>query len=160
MTEILSDADKRANKWTPWYFVMFFVFIAIINGIFVVMATSTHRGLITENAYQKGLDYNDDILAVEKQTKLGWNGTFGFEKNTLTFALNDKQGTAIEQADAVAYLSRVAQDGDDFSVKLVHNKQGQYKQKISFPAKGQWNVTVAVKWNQKNYQQSTRITAK
>ena len=65
-----SDMAKR-DRIIPLYFVAFFVFIAIMDGIFVYLATTTHSGVVTENAYQKGLNYNQYITAYDQQEMLG-----------------------------------------------------------------------------------------
>jgi len=49
------------DKLIPWYFVIFFLVLFIVDGIFVYLATSTHTGVVTENAYEKGLRYNEVI---------------------------------------------------------------------------------------------------
>lgn len=151
---------KPSDKWIPWYFVAFFVVIAIVDGIFVTVAVSTHTGVIVENAYQKGLDYNQSIAAVEKQEQLGWQGNIALVGSTLSFYLTDKQNHAIDEAMVTAYFSRVMNAGDDFSVKLPHSANGVYNDNISFPFKGQWDVRIAAQWNQQHYQQSKRITVR
>ena len=65
---------NKNDKWIPWYFVLFFATIAICDAVFVGLALSTHRGLVTEHAYQKGLEYNHTIAAAEQQDGLNWQG--------------------------------------------------------------------------------------
>ncbi|MCH2038403.1 MAG: FixH family protein [Rickettsiales bacterium] len=88
----MADVVQRRDKLIPWYFVMFFVFLAIVDGTFVTIATSTHRGLVTDNAYEKGLNYNETISAYDAQKNLNWDSTLHYEQPLLTFALKDEQG--------------------------------------------------------------------
>ena len=81
----MQSGPRKSDKWIPWYFVAFFVVLAILDGIFVTIAATTHTGVITENAYQKGLDYNEVVAASEEQDEIGWVGNIGFEKSTVTF---------------------------------------------------------------------------
>jgi len=152
-----SDMSKR-DRIIPLYFVAFFVFIAIMDGIFVYLATTTHSGVITENAYQKGLNYNQYIDAYNQQEIVGWNGNIDFIKSSLIFQLNDKQGQPIETAKVVAHISRSTKSGLDFEVLLYHNARGSYENNaVNFPLKGQWDIRVVAEWNQQKYQQSKRI---
>ena len=152
-----SDMAKR-DRIIPLYFVAFFVFIAIMDGIFVYLATTTHSGVITENAYQKGLNYNQYITAYDQQEMLGWNGDIGYTQPALFFQLNDKQGQPIVGAKVVAHISRATKSGLDFEVLLYHKAEGKYESNaMNFPLKGQWDIRVVAEWNQQKYQQSKRI---
>jgi nitrogen fixation protein FixH len=148
---------KTSDKWIPWYFVAFFVVLAILDGIFVAIAVSTHTGVVTEHAYKKGLDYNKTVAASERQDILGWHGRININGTLLSFYLEDKNGSVIEHAYVKAYFSRSTQDGYDFSEPLVSQSNGNYSKNIDFPLKGQWDVIIEVQWNQKQYQQSKRI---
>lgn len=55
------------DRIIPWYFVMAFAVIFAVNGLFVYLATSTNKGVVTENAYEKGRDYNHIVEEVRKQ---------------------------------------------------------------------------------------------
>ncbi|MBT3456800.1 MAG: FixH family protein [Thiotrichales bacterium] len=146
------------DRIIPLYFVAFFVVIAIFDGIFVYLATSTHSGVVTENAYQKGLNYNQYIDAYNLQEIEGWIGHIEFTGSSLIFQLNDKQGKPIETAEVVANISRSTKSGLDFVVLLVHMTNGRYENKaIKFPLKGQWDIRVLAQINQKKYQRSKRI---
>ena len=51
----------------PWYFVIAFIIVFAVNGVFVYTAINTNRGVVTENAYEKGLDFNRIVAEVRKQ---------------------------------------------------------------------------------------------
>lgn len=163
MPEIVKNHPKgwrKSDKWIPWYFVAFFVVLAILDGIFVTIAFSTHTGVVTENAYKKGLEYNQTVAASEKQEALGWHGRIGLDDSLLSFYLEDKNGGAIEGAYVKAYFSRATQAGHDFSASLASKAGGNYNKEINFPLKGQWDVVIEAQWNQQQYQQSKRIIVK
>jgi nitrogen fixation protein FixH len=146
------------DRIIPLYFVAFFVAIAIFDGIFIYLATSTHSGVVTENAYQKGLNYNQYIDAYNQQEIVGWSGNIDFIKSSLIFQLNDKQDQPIETAKVVAHISRSTKSGLDFKVLLEHKSKGMYENKtINFPLKGQWDIRVLAQRNQQKFQKSKRI---
>lgn len=151
---------RKSDKWIPWYFVAFFVVLAILDGAFVTIALSTHRGVVTDNAYQKGLNYNQTIAASERQDALGWAGTISFESGMLLLALSDKDQVAIKEANVTAYISRPAQAGFDFSVPLELNTEGVYSNNVIFPTKGLWNVRIMATWQQQQYQKSQNIVVR
>jgi nitrogen fixation protein FixH len=52
--------------------LIFFGVIFVVNGVFIYLARSTFTGVSTEDAYHKGLAYNDVIRAAGSQHTLGW----------------------------------------------------------------------------------------
>lgn len=155
-----AQKQTKKDKWIPWYFVIFFVVLAILDGIFVTIALSTHTGVVTENAYQKGLEYNQTLAASKQQEKLGWHGTATFAQPSLSFSLKDANGRAIQGAIVTAYISRATQGGHDFQAVLADGGDGTYSRNITFPLKGQWDITIAVIWKQQQHQQSQRVLVK
>ena len=154
----MHNKESFRDRIIPLYFVAFFVVIAIFDGIFVYLATSTHSGVVTENAYQKGLNYNQYNDAYNQQEIEGWEGYIEFTGSSLIFELNDKQGQPIETAEVVAHISRSTKSGLDFEVLLEHESKGRYESKaINFPLKGQWDIRVLAQKDQKKHQKSKRI---
>lgn len=151
------EAVKKSDKWIPWYFVAFFVVLAILDGIFVYIATSTHTGVVTDEAYQRGLDYNDTIAAAEAQVALGWSGTVELRNGQLVGVLSDANGRAMVGARAQAHFFRPTQDGSDFSVSLSEVSDGRYVSPVINAVPGQWDVRIFVEWKQKQFQTAERI---
>lgn len=151
-----STIDKR-DKWIPWYFVAFFVGLAIMDGIFVYLATSTFTGVVTDQAYERGLKYNETVAAAEAQAELGWVGAAALEGNrTFSFTLSEG-AEALIGADVVAEFTRPTQSGVDFQVPLTGWHNGTYSAQVDFPLEGVWDVRVYVTWKQQQYQHSQRL---
>lgn len=55
------------DRLIPWYFVMAFLVVFAVNGLFIYLATSTNRGVVTENAYEKGLAFDRIVEASRKR---------------------------------------------------------------------------------------------
>ena len=69
---IVRILSKNKDNIIPYYFVLFFIIIAFLDSIFVFIAFYSFRGVIIENSYEKGLKYNQTIIASEKQELLNW----------------------------------------------------------------------------------------
>lgn len=50
---------KQSGLWVLWSLLLFFLVFASVDAFFVYKALSTHTGVVTENAYEKGLHYNE-----------------------------------------------------------------------------------------------------
>ena len=63
----MTRTDTFKDKLMPWYIVLFFVVFTIVLAGFAVIAHRTHTGVVTENAYKKGLAYNDVIKEADEE---------------------------------------------------------------------------------------------
>ena len=140
------------DRLIPWYFVMFFVFIALVNSVMVTLAVRTHTGTVTSHPYEKGLAYNRVVEAQEHQAALRWKGMISYTDGVMRFALKDSRGMPVVPEQAVATITRPTQAGMDFSVTLDGGLAP-----IRFPAKGLWDVRVDAVARGEHYQQATRM---
>lgn len=150
-------ASKPIDKWIPWMFVLFFVVIAVLDGIFVTLAVRTHTGTVSDRAYEDGLAYNDTLDRAEKMAALGWSADIALDGGALVLTLKDKDGAPLDGAEAVAKLTRPVQDGIDFETVLQGVGSGVYRAPVSFPLPGQWQVRIFASWQGRLYQHSRTI---
>lgn len=158
MEQVLETPKNPKDKWIPWYFVVFFAVIALLDGIFVYMAVSTQTGVVTENAYEKGLNYNEIIKAAKAQPVLQQKAVF--ENGLLRWQLADENGIPITNAFVNAQIIRPVQDGLDFDVRLMHKGEGIYEAPLKLPAPGQWKAQLKSTWNQQDYQTSLTFVSR
>ncbi|MFC4349477.1 FixH family protein [Kordiimonas lipolytica] len=158
MTAMTKEELEKSSRWIPWSIVGFFVVLAILDGIFVYLATSTHPGVVTEHAYEEGLRYNETVAAAEKQDALGWQTELDLVAgSSLMLTLSDAESRFIDGASVRAEISRPTQAGMDFELNLEQSGAGTYEAAVSFPEPGQWEVRIFVEWQQKQYQQAKRV---
>lgn len=147
----------------PWIFVAFFSVIFIVDFSYMYVAEKTWRGLVTDDSYQKGLNYNQTIGAFNQQKQLGWSSEIYYDvvaskSGNLRVKLVDKNGHIIKDATVVANIKRPVQEGYDFSVPLVFNKStSNYQAKINFPLIGQWAIEIVASKNSDSYQDGKRL---
>lgn len=137
---------RKSDKWIPWYFVLFFAAIAIIDGTFVTLAIKTHTGMVTEHAYEKGLAYNEILDKAAAQTQIDINQKAAFKDGVLSWNLSTKKGQNIKDAKVTARLFRPAQDGYDFDVLLENKENGLYEARPRFPLPGLWMARLEAQW--------------
>jgi nitrogen fixation protein FixH len=65
--QTLQQANKKEGRKALFYLLSFFVIFASVDAFFVYKAISTHTGVVAENAYEIGLNYNDVIAEAKKQ---------------------------------------------------------------------------------------------
>ena len=153
----MQDAIRKSDRWIPWYFVLFFVVLAILEIIFVGIANRTDTGVVVEHAYEKGLQYNKTIKEYATQDNTGWKGEISVWKETLLFHLEDASHTPLTGAAVVAHVVRPTQKGYDFVITLEETDKGIYSAQIYFPLQGQWDIKVSAQWQEQSYQIHKRV---
>lgn len=152
----MADAtDKKPiDKWIPWFVVLFFLCFMSVDAVMVTLAVKTQTGVITENAYEKGLTYNRAIDAAENQKSWGWTHKLSLTDRHLSFMLNNDEGRPIDQAIVRAKIIRPIQDGQDFEIQLSLTPNSTYEADIPFPQAGLWTIRIYATWMDKQYQAS------
>tara|TARA_B100002019_G_C21012668_1_gene470787 strand:- start:250 stop:495 length:246 start_codon:yes stop_codon:yes gene_type:complete len=59
--------NRKSGRIFLFSLIAFFVVFASVDAFFVFKALSTHTGVVAENAYEIGLNYNDVIEEAKKQ---------------------------------------------------------------------------------------------
>lgn len=162
MSSLAQNNAKPAlkDRLIPWYFVLMFLIVFAVNGVFVYVAVNSNSGVVTENAYEKGLNYNQTIDLAKAQEALGWVGGIQYGNGLLSFHLRDKEQVPLSGAKVVAYISRPIESGYESEVILPETAVGVYIEKISFPQKGQWDIIVEAIWKNQHYQIRKRLVVK
>lgn len=150
MVEAISSPNPK-DKWIPRYFFMFFVVVALLDGIFVYMAVSTQTGIVTENPYKKGLAYNQTLEKARAQPIL--NHKVSYADGILRWVL------PLTKASVTASIRRPVQDGYDFDITLRHKGDGVYEAKPALPLPGAWTAELKATWDSKQFQTSHAFIA-
>jgi nitrogen fixation protein FixH len=139
------EGETERGRWIPWIFVGCFGIVLVVNGIMVYVAATTWTGIAVNRAYDKGLTYNRNLEAAERQTALGWEASLVTEMaeglvGTLEVALNDADGSPLYRADVVVAFERPTHEGHDFAVELVQDGAGTYTAPFTAPLPGVWDL--------------------
>jgi len=143
----MARIKQRDNKWIPWYFVLFFAVIAVVDGGMVYTAITTQTGLVTEQAYEKGLAYDKILDRGAAQAKSGITQKAIYENGVLRWTLH-LNGAPLTAAHVTAHIVRPVQDGHDFDLVLKSVGGGVYESKVMPPFRGLWRAGLEAKWNE------------
>lgn len=153
----MTTAAPFRDRLIPWYFVLFFLFVALVDGIMVTLALRGYGGTVTEHPYEKGLAYNEVVKAATAQKALGWQGGIKYSKGTLTLTLRDRDNHPVHLDHAASRFSRPLQAGMDFEAILHQASPGVWEAEARPPLPGLWEVRVYARQGDYRYQQSKRI---
>lgn len=144
----MTSQVKKSRKFPIWgWFYVFFGVMLVANGFMVYWANNSFTGLVTKEAYEKGLNYNQTLAEKATQAELGWGSMFDLSpisedglKQKVTFKLRSKNADAITGANVALTLFRPTKDGMDETFELIEAPNtGDYEAIITLPQKGQWD---------------------
>lgn len=119
----------------------FFGLMAVANAFFVYYAVGTFNGFEANDAYRRGLAYNERIAAAEDQASRGWTANAKYEVGSgqLSIDLSQPGGVPVAGLTARGRVVRPATDREDRVLELSETQSGSYVAAIRL-APGQWVV--------------------
>jgi len=160
-------AQRRPGWWYPYIFVGVFGVVLAVNLVFMYSAVSTFTGIETQEAYDKGLAYNQVIAKAKAQEKLGWTvdatllpasspDAASHESNVVVSVL-DKAGQPVSGLSVKAKFIRPTKEGFDTNAELMEQGGGRYVATVKLPLAGQWDLKVAAHKGEIDYQLGQRV---
>ncbi len=123
----------------------FFGVIFAVNGVMTYFALSTFSGLAVDDAYRKGLRYNQQIAAADAQTAKGWQGELIYRDGSgiLSLTLVDKAELPLRNLRVEGVLGRPASAQEDRAIAFVQTGPGVYEATVGLLSGGQWSARLS-----------------
>lgn len=124
----------------------FFGTIFFVNGIFLYNAIQTYTGVVANEPYRKGIEYNTRIKAQRTQDGLGWTHAVTLDpEGSIMVDLKDKSATAVRGVEVTALVGRPSTRSHDTTITLKPDEQGRYIAAVQPFEAGNWLVKVDVR---------------
>jgi nitrogen fixation protein FixH len=120
----------------------FFGLIIATDAYLVYKAVSTFGGIETDDAYRKGLAYNDRIATERAQDALGWTKDARIEKGELRVSIRDQNQKGVENLEIKAVMGRPATNEHDRVLTLTQVGSGEYTAPVGEVEPGIWVATM------------------
>lgn len=155
---------RKPGWWYPYIFVAGFGVVIAVNGIMAYFATSTFTGLWTQNAFDKGVAYNQNLALAEAQALMGWTVETkvapvdgDLPRANVAISYVDRDGRPVEGLEVVATFKRPTVGGHDFEAPLSAVGSGTYGAIIDLPLKGLWDLEAVALGVTESYQHAHRF---
>jgi nitrogen fixation protein FixH len=110
------------------WFLGFFGFMFVVNGIFLWTAITTFPGEDVDKSYLAGIDYNQELARRAAQEAAGWQAEIGSvrtgEAEVLTVRLMTRDGLALPAFETHALLRHPSNRNLDQTLALTANGGG------------------------------------
>lgn len=174
MTDSIAPQTKRISQdnpsaWrNPWALslIVLISVVLLVNISFITLAFVTSPGLVTEDYYEKGQDFEKNVTKrIAARSQLGWSYNTDFPQNPLlnraeTYRVNlvDKAGMPLNDATVFLKAYRPSDADADFHVAMAETIPGVYEASVSYPLKGIWEITIDIERNQDVYDFTRRAS--
>lgn len=141
------EPRKITGKMVLLWMVCFFGVIITVNMVFMYLALNTWPGLTTEDAYKKGLAYNQTLDAAARQTAMGWLSTVKADlgtgpDKTITINMTDKARAPLTGLVVTATVERALGAHETQIISISESAPGVYSGIMKEPEQGRWLVEI------------------
>ncbi len=156
-SQVEDNQNVASNKYAlhnPWIRVWLGLLgvVVLVNVGFITMAFVSSPGLVTEDYYEAGRAYENNVVKMAAaKNNLRWETNFHIPRafvvnktDVLRFNAVDANGLPVEGADVQVTAYRPSDASADFVVKLDSVGPGIYQAYIGFPLKGIWDIKLRV----------------
>ena len=155
-------AERTRGWWYPWIMMGVLGVVMVVNMVMAYFATSTFNGVITDNAYEKGVTYNRTLEAARNQSDLHWNTEAAFTPGTghagnVVITFQDKNGHGVDGLEVQALVDRPNVTGHDKRVGFTAMGGGKYAADVTFAEAGQWDFDMLAFGKDVTYQFQRRF---
>jgi nitrogen fixation protein FixH len=156
---------KNSALRSPWVigWIALVITVLTVNGVMIFLAVENKPGLVVEDYYERGQDYEKHMLE-RMQRNPGWlmkidapDPIFESEPAWFRFTVVDKAGLPVTPKAVMFFAYRPSDARRDFSVPMEPEAPGRYGASAEFPLKGVWDILVSVQGGEDEYNTARRI---
>jgi nitrogen fixation protein FixH len=133
--------DIRRGRPVPYIIVGFFVTFVLLLLSFVYIAVRYPPSETTQEAYQKGLRYNQILEKSDRGRALGWQVAARLDQGVLNYNLMDAQNVPINDAVVKAWFVHPGDSKLDRHFDLINDGSGHYSTKADVGV-AHWNIHI------------------
>ena len=160
------QANKGVSAWrSPWVIGWIGLVVAVlcVNLTMVYFAVSTNPGLVNDDYYERGQDY-EKHLATRLAKDPGWTmkpeipgDIRASAATTVRVVLAGESGQAVAPDQVTFFAYRPSDKARDFSVPMTDMGGGRFVSRLSFPLYGHWDWLIAVRQGADEYTTGGRL---
>jgi nitrogen fixation protein FixH len=148
----LSQSNKQAFR-NPWVigWLAGLILVVAVNAAFIITAFFTNPGLVDENYYESGQDYEQTVMTkLATRERLAWDiqlqiphGITQDQVATLYVDIFDKTGARLKADIIMLNVYRPSDVKEDFKHEMTELAPGRFVTSAQFPLPGVWELQIA-----------------
>ena len=146
--------------------ILLLVVVVLVNIGMIMTAFLTNPGLVKDDYYEQGRDYERTVLQlIEARKRLGWQVSLesGVVKvgapSQLQITVMDRDGKEVTGLSGNLQVYRPSDRQQDMIVSLLETEPGIYRAYYTVMLKGVWDLQVTLKHEEDTYTAEQRVHA-
>lgn len=158
------------SKPSPWRSPMIQVWCGLLviffiaNGVFIYLAQTSNPGLVVDNYYDRGQDYEKTMMT-RMAADASWDMRIELIDDpvqnlpgVVRFFLTDNSGELQVPDTVTLFVYRASNAKDDFDVPMQELNTGVYQAEVAFPLPGTWDLLAVVLKDGTEFSEALRIS--
>lgn len=141
----MTDLPHSQGRFTGWHMwailVAFFSVVIGVNVLLAVVSARSWTGMVVEDPYIAGQQFETQRKAHDEQAKAGWSPDFIYAPGAARLVIVDGAGHPVDLGDVKVLINRPVGGHDDRSLQLMRKTDGTYETPLTLPD-GAWDATV------------------
>ena len=174
MTQVISNFRKRYSQENreamrnPWFLALLGIIAVflLVNIVFVVFAITSNPGLVADDYYEQGREYEKNaVTRLIARNSLNWETKLEIPEQIIAntpgfyrFSAVDARGVSIVGADVKFIFYRPSDASADFSMPVKQFEPGLYQTQLALPLPGVWDLNIKVTHGEEVYHHTHRIS--
>jgi nitrogen fixation protein FixH len=143
MTDVSSRGAFRFTGWHMLALAMaFFGVVISVNILLAVVSARSWTGMVVEDSYVAGQQFETARKAHDAQEMAGWKPTFDYASGTARLTIVDASGQSLDIGDVSVLINRPVGGHEDQVLALTRQSDGTYAAPLALPV-GAWDATVS-----------------
>jgi hypothetical protein len=144
----------KKQSWykSPWVigWLLLVLTVLIVNGYMIMQSINDFPGLVVDDFYERGQDYEENILQKLEnndkwQTQFQLSDIYHNQMASLRFMITDQQGNTAPVEKLTLFAYRPSDAKKDFSeVMTLSQDKHIYQANMTFKSKGKWDLLASV----------------
>ena len=162
-----SQSNRQAlrNPWVIGWLTVVAIFLGV-NAMFFIIAIVSSPGLVSEDYYEQGRRYENNVLKLmSAHNNLQWETRLEIPESIVInradvfrFVAVDSRGLPIKSAVVKLIAYRPSDANADFTSAMEEIAPGMYQAGVSFPLPGVWDLKLNVQSGEQRYELEHRIS--
>jgi nitrogen fixation protein FixH len=160
-----SNPQAMRNPWVIAWIGIVAVFL-LVNITFFIVAWVSSPGLVVEDYYEQGRQYEKNALQImAAQNRLNWETRLEIPETIVQdsadvyrFSAVDTRGLPIGGAEVKLLAYRPSDASADFATVLQEIAPGLYQAGVGFPLQGVWDIQIKAQYGEDVYHMSHRVS--
>jgi nitrogen fixation protein FixH len=158
--------EKESALKSPWIRGLLAMMAVIVaaNVTMITLAYKTSPGLVVDDYYEKGKNYNKSLEKMAAQKALAWDVHLSNpekieagEKTGYGLTILDKSRSPLLADKVEIYAFRPSDVAADFSAQMIAQAEGKYAGDMIFPLPGVWDLVVNIVKGDDQFEITKRI---